>query len=328
MSDVATRVVEAFVGEHGAGKSELALSRALWLARNGVKVSLADLDTVEPCYTLSSRLAKSLTTIPNLKVLTSASMRSFPGEAGNILAPQVRWVLRTAENAILDIGYGVDGYKVLLLLEDYKEMAERIKINFVVNFSRPTTSTIEGALESMSLYRRVDAIINNTHLGDETTLDVIMKGEELALQLAMRTKVPLLASAIWHKLADTFLAQPEHQGASHKDIKTNSRAQDKAGTQFPGPKETPDEQASPLNKKSLQGQHQYTQDEGTSIKKYAELAGAKLEPFSASAEVEVDVNEALKVVEMCQNRIHPQLRKLFRKDIWLIARLIPYGFWE
>lgn len=44
------RLVEAYVGEYASGKSENAVNRALDLLRMGRKVTLADLDLVEPCY--------------------------------------------------------------------------------------------------------------------------------------------------------------------------------------------------------------------------------------------------------------------------------------
>ena len=46
------RVVEAYVGEYASGKSELAINRALELKNQGRMVTLVDLDTVEPFYTL------------------------------------------------------------------------------------------------------------------------------------------------------------------------------------------------------------------------------------------------------------------------------------
>ena len=45
-------VIEAYVGEYASGKSENAVNRAVSLHRQGRKVTLVDLDTVEPCYTL------------------------------------------------------------------------------------------------------------------------------------------------------------------------------------------------------------------------------------------------------------------------------------
>lgn len=47
------RIVEAYIGEYASGKSENAVNRALALAEQGRKVTLVDLDLVEPVYTAS-----------------------------------------------------------------------------------------------------------------------------------------------------------------------------------------------------------------------------------------------------------------------------------
>ena len=44
--------MEAYVGEYAAGKSEVAVNRALQLLEQGKQVTLLDLDLVEPTFTL------------------------------------------------------------------------------------------------------------------------------------------------------------------------------------------------------------------------------------------------------------------------------------
>ncbi|MDO4542807.1 MAG: hypothetical protein Q4C00_08295, partial [Bacillota bacterium] len=46
------RIVEAYIGEYASGKSENAVNRSLELKKMGRKVTLVDLDLVEPVYTL------------------------------------------------------------------------------------------------------------------------------------------------------------------------------------------------------------------------------------------------------------------------------------
>ncbi len=46
------KIVEAFIGEYASGKSENAINRAMKLQSQGREVTLVDLDTVEPFYTL------------------------------------------------------------------------------------------------------------------------------------------------------------------------------------------------------------------------------------------------------------------------------------
>ena len=48
------RVVDAFVGEYASGKTEVSINRALDLSREFGTVTLLDLDTEEPVYTVRS----------------------------------------------------------------------------------------------------------------------------------------------------------------------------------------------------------------------------------------------------------------------------------
>ena len=46
------RVVEVFTGAYASGKSEISINRAIELAKSPQPLTLVDLDTVEPAYTL------------------------------------------------------------------------------------------------------------------------------------------------------------------------------------------------------------------------------------------------------------------------------------
>jgi hypothetical protein len=42
---------------------------------------------------------------------------------------------------------------------------------------------------------RVDAIINNTHLGEETTVDIIQAGSKVVSEAAKRLGIPIIATS-------------------------------------------------------------------------------------------------------------------------------------
>jgi hypothetical protein len=112
------RIVEAYIGEYNSGKSEVAINRALDLLEEGHnKVTLVDLDIVEPFYTLRP-LKKELES-KGLTVLAWETKDTMGlGEAGNIIKPEMKWALRREGDVILDIGYGVEGAKTLNLVEE------------------------------------------------------------------------------------------------------------------------------------------------------------------------------------------------------------------
>ncbi|HHU32421.1 MAG: hypothetical protein ACOX1Y_13965 [Zhaonellaceae bacterium] len=186
-------IVEGYIGEYASGKSENAVNRALFLAGQGRKVTLADLDIVEPFYTLRP-IKKQLESL-GINVLAWETKETFGlGEAGSIIRPEMRWVLKRDGDIILDIGYGVEGSKTLNLLEGIEDNPY-LKIIAVVNTSRPATHRVEDIVEYVATLGRVDAIINNTHLGEETTVDIIQAGSKVVSEAAKRLGIPIIATS-------------------------------------------------------------------------------------------------------------------------------------
>lgn len=187
------RIVEAFVGEYAGGKSENALNRALELARQGRRVTLVDLDIVEPFYTLrpiQDELSSLGLTVLAWKTKDTVGL----GEAGTVLKPETRWALRRPGDIILDIGYGVEGSKTLNLVEGSLADPD-LKVLAVINISRPMTADVAAVVEHVRAMGRVDGLINNTHLGDETAVAVVQEGARVVTEAARILELPVVATA-------------------------------------------------------------------------------------------------------------------------------------
>ena len=184
-TNIKTRIVEAYVGEYASGKSELSINRALELRKSGQKVNLVDLDTVEPFYTL--RPIKERLEEEGLNVISFSKQGSFGlGETGAMLNPRARWALKLEGDIILDVGYGVHGTKVLNLVEGASSSPE-LKVILVVNCTRPMTNSVEKIKEYIEQIGRVDSIVANTHLGQQTTVDLIKDGFRQVCMAASET---------------------------------------------------------------------------------------------------------------------------------------------
>ena len=191
------RIIEAYVGEYASGKSEMAINRALELKNQGRQVTLVDLDTVEPFYTL--RIIKKSLQEMGLKLISFAREESFGlGETGAMLNPQARWALMNEGDVILDIGYGVHGAKTLNLVEGAYESPD-LKILAVINGTRPMTDTQAKVQEYLRELGRVDAIVLNTHLGDQSTPDIIKSGNDLIQAAAGEMGIPIAYVALEEK---------------------------------------------------------------------------------------------------------------------------------
>jgi len=197
--NILSRIVEAYVGEYASGKSEVAVNRALMLSRSGRTVTLVDLDIVEPCYTL--RPIKLELIAAGIQVLAWETRDTEGlGEAGNVIRAENRWALKRPGDIILDIGYGVGGSRTLNLLEG-AEADPDLRVVAVINASRPMTASIEDITEYVGELGNVNMLINNTHLGDETTAEIVQEGAQLVSSAAGILDMPVLATTAVEEIA-------------------------------------------------------------------------------------------------------------------------------
>lgn len=193
-------IIEAYVGEYASGKSENAVNRAIYLKKQGLAVTLVDLDTVEPCYTL--RPIKKELEEQGLDVVAWETHDTMGlGEAGSVIKGSMRWVLRRKGNIIMDVGYGVHGARIFNLVEGAFENPY-LKIIAVLNMSRPFTSTVDNILEYVATLGRVDAVLNNTHMAEETTVEIVQRGAKGISEAASRIGIPVVATAAIAEIAE------------------------------------------------------------------------------------------------------------------------------
>ncbi len=194
------RIVEAYIGEYASGKSELAINRALELKQQEHRVVLVDLDTVEPFYTL--RPLKRLLEEKGLEVIGLSSEDAFGlGETGAMLTPQARWALWREGDIILDVGYGVMGAQTLNLVEGAYE-SPHLRILAVINALRPMTNSQDRIVEYLHNLGRVDAVIANSHLGDETDAELVLNANRIVFSVAQQMGLPVDYVAVDEKLRD------------------------------------------------------------------------------------------------------------------------------
>lgn len=196
------RIVEAFVGEYASGKSENAINRSLELLGENHKVTLVDLDTVEPFYTLRP-LKKDLQGMGLNVIAWSPEETMGLGEAGSLLRQEMIWALKNEGSIVLDIGYGVHGANIFNLIEGAATDPD-LKVYAVVSTSRPMTATKEDIVAYIKDLGKVDGLINNTHLGNETTPEVIEEGSQIVTEAALELGIPVIYTAVSQELADQF----------------------------------------------------------------------------------------------------------------------------
>lgn len=159
---------------------------------------MVDLDLVEPFYTL--RPLKRQLEETGIDVIAWETRETMGlGEAGSILKPEMKWSLKRETDVIMDIGYGVEGAKTLNLVEDALNNKD-LKIFAVVNTSRPMTASVKDIVEYVSGLGKVDGLVNNTHLGDETDWEIVEEGAKIVTEAAKQLQIPVVYTAVDEKL--------------------------------------------------------------------------------------------------------------------------------
>ena len=222
-----------FAGHYGSGKTNIAVNYALYLAGEGKKVCIGDLDIVNPYFRTADSAAQlekaGVELISPQFANTNVDLPALPAEAYRLVQDKSRF-------AIMDIGgddrgaYALGRYRPFILEENDYRMA------FVANASRPLTRTPEEALEVMGEIEaacgiRFTCIVNNTNLAAETTEETVLNSVAYIEKLSQLSGLPLwlhtaeqeVAAKLAGKLPDVFPLQLQEKYFDLPSQKPNNR---------------------------------------------------------------------------------------------------------
>lgn len=214
--------ITLFMGHYGSGKTFNAVSYALNLAELGKKVSIYDLDIVNPYFRTVD--ASEILDKNGVELVVS------PYAETNVDIPAMnaksyKMVDDTSEYAVVDVGG--DDRGALALGRFYEKILKEnnYDVLFVVNPFRPETRTIEGAIEIKDEIEKVcgmnfSGIVNNANLGKETTVDDVIKGFEFCSALSEKTGLPIKFTSVTQEnykgkikeLKDVLIVKPIKYG--------------------------------------------------------------------------------------------------------------------
>ena len=202
------RFVEVYAGAYASGKSETALNRAIQFAKIKKNITLADLDTVEPAYTLRP-IAKDLEAL-GVNVITQPEYFGL-GEAGSYITPQQMNCLSVEGDVIIDVGYGASGLDILDIITNIGD-EKNLQIFLVVNTSKFETCSVDNIVEYVTFsegiekrpWKKFTGLISNTHFGDETTKEDVIRGYEILKKASEKINIPIRAIGIDKSIAKDF----------------------------------------------------------------------------------------------------------------------------
>lgn len=180
------------VGNYGSGKTEISLNLALKLARRGEKVTLVDLDIVNPYFRSSERT--ELLEKEGVKVyapsfaMSTVDVPSLPADIQAVFADKSRRV-------IFDVGGDDTGAAALGQYKPYFDQDD-VEVLFVVNAFRPLSGDADSVCDLMLRVAgrsrlSPTAVINNANVAWETEESDLVRGEELLREVSARMDLPI-----------------------------------------------------------------------------------------------------------------------------------------
>ena len=203
-----------FAGHYGSGKTNIAVNYAMQLAGEGKRVSIADLDIVNP-YFRTADSAKELEKagvhlIRPQFANTNVDLPALPAEAYRLLTDKTSY-------GIMDIGGDDRGAYALGRYVPAIKEENNYRMVFVANCYRPLTRTPEEAIEVMAEIEaacslKFTDIVNNSNLGTETDTATVLESisyiEELSklsgLPVFMHTTTAEIAAELSRKLPNVM----------------------------------------------------------------------------------------------------------------------------
>ncbi|MCR4952328.1 MAG: hypothetical protein K6A40_13530 [Solobacterium sp.] len=188
-----TKRLTLFAGHYGSGKTNIALNYALHLKQEGLPVTMADLDIVNPYFRMKD--SEALLNNAGIRLICSPYANSnvdFPAMPKEIYG----LVADTEEYGVLDIGG--DDRGALALGRYVPDILAENNYAFllVANAARPLTRTAEDTLEvmqeiEMTCGMRFTGIVNNTNLGLETSAEDVLASLDYIEKLSRLSGLPV-----------------------------------------------------------------------------------------------------------------------------------------
>ena len=197
--------ITIITGHYGTGKTNISVNLAMELARKKQRVTVVDLDIVNPYFrTADFDELFSENGVNLIKPMYANSNLDIPAISFDLeeLASQEGYL-------IIDVG-GDDAGAIALgrYCEALMQYADDLDMLYVVNCYRFLTHEPEEALELMyeietASRMKHTGIINNSNLGLETSLEHVQASVKFADVISQKTGLPIVFTTCTSRIHDT-----------------------------------------------------------------------------------------------------------------------------
>lgn len=197
--------ITIFVGHYGSGKTEVAVNYAIKLKEEGNDVIIVDLDIVNAYYRTKDNeemlRSRGIEVISPVYANTNVDIPSLPPELMKVFDNKDKKI-------VFDVGGDDDGAIALGRFFSYFSQ-EKYEMFSVINTKRPLTDTKENIIIMIDAINynsrlKVTGVINNTNLSYETTVEDILSGEKIVLDVSKETNLPFMFTSLKEELADEY----------------------------------------------------------------------------------------------------------------------------
>ena len=185
--------INIVTGHYGSGKTNVSANLAVKAAESGKKVTVVDLDIVNPYFRTAD--FDDLFGEHNIELVKPMYANT------NLDIPAISFDLERiamSENTlIIDVGGDDDGAIALgRYAKAFEPFLDEIEFYYVVNYYRYPSDDFKEAVEMLYMIEqksamKATAVINNSNLGDETDEKTVLDAYEWGRNVAEELKLPL-----------------------------------------------------------------------------------------------------------------------------------------